>query len=182
MGHPVAVHIHQSLDGLNVVLHGDLRDAQTVGGVLHTLCVALGAEQLDGVIRRAVSLHALEDLLCVVEHHGGGIQLEGCVGDDACIVPALTLGVIHNEHMVRKLLAKAQLRLVLRLFLRAGSTSDLDVQHDKFPSFLISHSAAQAAHLAPKLPNVVFYYNAADRICKQPKNVSSLGRVSCHKL
>ena len=180
--HPVTVHIHQSLDGLDVILNRDLGDAQTVSRVLHTLCVALGAEQLDGVIRSAVSLHALEDLLCIVEHDRSGVQREGCVGDDAGVMPALALGIVHNEHMVGELLAKTQLRLVLRLFLRAGSTSDLDVQHDKFPSFLISHSAARAARPAPNMPNVVFYYNAVKRICKQPKNVSSLGQSSCHKL
>ena len=49
-------------------------------------------------------------------------------------------------------------------------------------AFLISHSAARAARPAPNMPNVVFYYNAVKRICKQPKNVSSLGQSSCHKL
>ena len=55
VGHPVTVHIHQSLHSLDVIFHGDLGDAQTVGGILETLCVAVRAEQLDGVIRSAVS-------------------------------------------------------------------------------------------------------------------------------
>ena len=71
VGHPVAFHIHQSLNGLNIILHGDLRDAQTGGRILEALCVALRAEQLHGVVRGAVSLHALKDLLCVVEHDSG---------------------------------------------------------------------------------------------------------------
>ncbi len=113
MGHPVTLHIHQSLNSLHEILFRDLGDAQTVGRILETLCVAVRAEQLHGVIRGAVSLHALKNLLCIVEHHRGRVQLEGSVGDDAGIVPALALGVIHDEHVVGKFLAEAQLRLVL---------------------------------------------------------------------
>ena len=181
-GHPVALHAHQSLNSLHKILFRDLGDAQTVGRILKTLGVAVRAEQLHGVVGGAVGFHALKDLLCVVEHHGSGVQFKGAVGDDAGIVPALALGVVHNEHMVGELLAKTQLRLVLRLFLRAGSTSDLDVQHDKFPSFLISRSAARAARPAPNMPNVVFYYSSMRRNCKATQNLSCLGAVSCRKL
>ena len=135
MGHPVALHIHQSLNGLNIILHGDLRDAQTVGRILKTLGVAVRAEQLHGVVGSAVGLHALKDLLCVVEHHGSGVQLKGAVGDDAGIVPALALGIIHHKHVVGKFLAEAQLGLVLRLLLGRSGTSDLDIQHDLFSLF-----------------------------------------------
>ncbi len=104
------------------------------------------AEQLDGVIRSAVSLHALEDLLRVVEHNGGGVQRKGCVGDDACVMPAFALRIIHHKHVVGKFFAEAQLGLVLRLLLRTGGAGDLDIQHDIFPSFLISHSQFWALH------------------------------------
>ena len=134
MGHPVTVHIHQRLNGLNVVLHRDLGDAQTVGGVLETLCVAVRAEQLDGIIGRAVCLHALKDLLSVVEHDSSRVQFKGAVGDNAGIVPAFALGVIHHEHMVGELLAKTQIALV-RLCLRSSGTGDLDIQHDLFSLF-----------------------------------------------
>ena len=145
VGHPVALHIHQSLNSLHKILFRDLGDAQTVGGILETLCVAIRAEQLNGVIRGAVSLHALKDLLRIVEHHRGRVQREGCIGDDAGIVPALALGIIHHKHVVGKFLAEAQLGLVLRLLLGRSGTSDLDIQHDIFPSFLISHSRFCAA-------------------------------------
>ena len=134
MGHPVTVHVHQSFNGLNVVLHRDLGDAQTVGGVLETLCVAVRAEQLDGIIGRAVCLHALKDLLSVVEHDSSRVQFKGAVGDNAGIVPAFALGVIHHEHMVGELLAKTQIALV-RLCLRSSGTGDLDIQHDLFSLF-----------------------------------------------
>ena len=151
VGHPVAVHIHQSLNGLNVILHGDLRDAQTVGRILEALCVALRAEQLHGVVRGAVSLHALKDLLCVVEHDSGRVQRERSIGDDAGIVPALALGIVHNEHMVGELLAEAELRLVLRLLLRMGSPGDLDIQHDKFSLFSDLTQLTRAAPPAPEI-------------------------------
>ena len=124
----------QRLNGLNVVLHRDLGDAQTVGGVLETLCVAVRAEQLDGIIGRAVCLHALKDLLSVVEHDSSRVQFKGAVGDNAGIVPAFALGVIHHEHMVGELLAKTQIALV-RLCLRSSGTGDLDIQHDLFSLF-----------------------------------------------
>ena len=145
MGHPVALHIHQSLNSLHKILLRDLGDAQTVGGILETLCVAIRAEQLNGVIRGAVSLHALKNLLRIVEHHRGRVQREGCIGDDAGIVPALALGIIHHKHVVGKFLTEAQLGLVLGLLLGRSGTSDLDIQHDIFPSFLISHSRFCAA-------------------------------------
>ena len=99
-------------------------DAQTVGRILKTLGVALGAEQLHGVVRGAVGFHALKDLLRIVEHDGSRVQLKGAIGDDAGVMPALARGIVHQEHVVAELLAEAELRLVLRLFLRMGRFGD----------------------------------------------------------
>ena len=129
MGHPVLVHFHQGLDRLDEVVHGDLGDAHPVGGVLHPLGVAVGAEQLDGVIRGPVGLQTLKDLLGVVEHHAGGIQGEGLIGDNAGVMPALVRRVVHDKHMIREDLAEAQLALVRRLGLGAGGLGDFDIQH-----------------------------------------------------
>ena len=148
VGDPVAVHIHQSLNGLDIILHRDLGDAQTVSRILKTLRVALGAEQLHGVVRSAVGFHALKDLLRIVEHDGSRVQRERRVGDDAGVMPAFALRIIHHEHMVGELFAKAQLALVLRLLLGRSGAGDLDIQHDNFPSFLISHS--QRGQHAPR--------------------------------
>ena len=87
-------------------------DAHAVAGVDAALGVAVGPEQLDGVVGGAVGLQTLKQLLGVVEHHAGRVQGEGLIGDDAGIVPALTLGVVHQEHVVGEDLAKAQLGLV----------------------------------------------------------------------
>src|SRR5699024_3118365 len=53
VGDPVAVHVHDGLDGLDVVVLRDGGDAQAVGRVLHPLGVAVGPEQLDGAVRGA---------------------------------------------------------------------------------------------------------------------------------
>lgn len=172
MGHPVTVHVHQGLNSLDVVLHGDLGDAQTVGRILEALCVAVRAEQLHGVVSSAVSLHALKDLLSIVEHDGSRVQLKGAVGDDAGVVPAFALGVVHDEHMVGELLAEAQIVLV-RLLLGSSGTGDLDIQHSEFPSFLL---CACARFPALYDTNVGFYYNIPSRFCKESQNVSSFYR------
>ena len=65
-------------------------------------------------------------------------------------MPALALGVVHNEHMVGELLAEAELRLVLRLLLRMGSPGDLDIQHDKFSLFSDLTQLTRAAPPAPE--------------------------------
>ena len=78
-----------------------------------------------------------------MEHDRSGVQREGCVGDDAAHA-SLALGVVHNEHMVGELLAKTQLRLVLRLFLRMGRFGDFNVQHNFTLSLLLlKRTAAQ---------------------------------------
>ena len=79
--------------------------------------------------------------LRIVEHDGSRVQLKGAIGDDAGVMPALALRIIHHEHMVGELFAKAQLALVLRLLLGRSGAGDLDIQHDKFPSFLITGAA-----------------------------------------
>ena len=129
MGHPVLVHFHQGLDRLDEVVHGNLGNAHPVGGVLHALGVAVGAEQLDGVVRGPVGLQTLENLLGIVEDHAGGVQGEGLIGDDAGVMPALVRGVVHDKHMIREDLAEAQLALVRGFGLGAGGLGDFDIQH-----------------------------------------------------
>lgn len=122
-------HFHDGLHGLDEILHGDLRDAQTLLGVVHAAGVAVRAEQLDLAVSGTVGLHALEALLSVVEYHGGGVQLQRTIGDDPGIMPALTGIVIHDEHVIGKYLSETQLTLVGGFGLGRGSLGDLDIQH-----------------------------------------------------
>ena len=138
MGHPVLFQLHQGLHGLDEVLHGDLGDAHAVGGILHPLGVALRTEELNGIVHGTIGLHALKKLLGIVEHHGGGVHGEGGVGDDAGVVPALPVGIVHQEHVVCENLGEAQLALIGGLGHGGGVFRDFDIQHGKHsPVFCI---------------------------------------------
>ena len=129
VGDPVLLHFHNGLHGLNEVLHGDLGDAQAVLGVVHAAGVAVRAEQLDLTLSGAIGLHTLEALLSIVEHHGGGIQGDGGIGDDPGIMPALALVIVHDEHVIGENFAEPQLALVGGLGLGRRGLGDLDIQH-----------------------------------------------------
>ena len=60
-------------------------------------------------VRAAVCLQTLKDLGAVVEHAGGRRQGNILEGDDAGIVPALFITVVHDEHMVGIVDAETQL-------------------------------------------------------------------------
>ena len=117
-GHPVFVHADERLDGLYEILHGDFRNAQAPMGALHAGGVLFRPEQQHAAIRSTVGLHALKALLRIMKHQRRRVQLQGMVRLDARRVPAPALGVVHDEHMVRVMVAEAQ--MLLRLCLRRG--------------------------------------------------------------
>ena len=90
--------------------------------------VVHGAEQLDGAVCGAVGFQTLEDLLGVMEDLGGWVDLEGGIGDDAGVMPALTLVIVHHKHVVGHILAEDQLGGV-RLLLPLLGAGDLDLLH-----------------------------------------------------
>ena len=137
MGHPVLFHPNQLFHSLHEVFGRDGRNAHAVAAVNKAVGVAVGAEQLDLALGGAVGLHALEQLLGIVEDHGGGVEAEGAVGHDAGVMPALALRVIHHKHVIGKNLAEAQLGLVGGLRLRTGGFFNTDVQHDDNPLFCL---------------------------------------------
>ena len=137
MRNPVLIHLDQSLHGLLKILSGDGRNAHTIAAIHKAMGVAVGAEQLNVAVRGAIGLHALEQLLCIMEDHGSGIQFKAAVGDDSGVKPTLAFGVVHNEHMIGELFAEAQLGLVRRLLLGMSGFRNLDVQHTIKPLFLL---------------------------------------------
>ena len=52
------------------------------------------------------------------------------------IVPALTLCVVHNEHMVGKDMTEAKLFTLCGLGLGSGGSFDFDIQHFEIPFFI----------------------------------------------
>ena len=87
---------NQLLDCLNTVVHIDHTDA----GVVHALEVLLRAEQANPALSVPVGLHALKDFLSIVQHHAGRINLEGSIGDNPSVMPAVLGIIVHQEHMV----------------------------------------------------------------------------------
>ena len=134
MGYPILVGLDQRLDCLNEVLGRQRRQAHTMVGVLHTLCVAVGTEQLYRAVGQTVCLHALKGLHCIVQNHGSRVECERLIGHDACVMPSLTLGVVNDEHVVGVVFAKAQSRFVGLFFLILGQFV-ADVEHDNFTLF-----------------------------------------------
>ncbi|MPM60965.1 hypothetical protein SDC9_107819 [bioreactor metagenome] len=94
-GHPVGFHPYQSFDGLQRQILRQSRNTKARAGVVEASYIVHGAEKLYPAVRRAVGLHALENLLSIMEHHGGGIQDKGSVGYDPGVMPALAGMVVH---------------------------------------------------------------------------------------
>ena len=131
VGHPVLIHLYQRLDGLHKVLHGDIGHTHTVSGVIAALGVAVRAEELNLAFCGTICLQTFEDLLGVVEHYRSRIHLEGLMGNDSGVMPAIVRIIVHDKHMVGKFLAEAQFALISRLCLRGLSQFNTDIQHKR---------------------------------------------------
>ena len=107
--HPVGVALDQRGHGTEEVVNRQLRQVQTLGGVLETLGVRIRAEQPGGAVGMTVSLEALEALLCVVQHGSTRIHLERRVRLDAAVGPTFALGPGHVGHVVGEHLAESRL-------------------------------------------------------------------------
>ena len=129
MRHPVFVDFHKRLDRLYKIFRGDFRHAHAVTGVPHPIPVAVRAENLDHVVRRAIGFQALEQFLRVVEDHAGGVQFKGRIGDNPGIVPALFRVIVHQEHMIGELFAKAQSGFIGRAGFRRVCFHNFNIQH-----------------------------------------------------
>ena len=129
VGDPVPLQLDQLRDAGQGQILGDLGQGDTLSRVVHPADIVHGAEQLDGAVIGAVGLQALKDLLGVVEHLGRRIDLEGSIGDDAGVVPALAGVIVHDEHMIGHALAEHQSG-GLGLLLQSLSAGDLDLLHN----------------------------------------------------
>ena len=127
-GYPALLHAHQGLDPLQGQILGKLGDAQPLAGLVQPLYVVHGTEQPHAALRVPVGLHALKDLLGIVEDHAGGLQGQSGIGLDPGAVPAFARVVVHQKHVVGKHLAKHQLGRVGQ-GLEGGCLVDLDLFH-----------------------------------------------------
>ena len=112
-GYPVKVLFDNSAYSRHKQILGKLGDAHTLVGALHSCRVHIRSEKLNVAVGSAVCLHALEHHLRVMEYTGGRLYKNGLVRNHSAVMPAHTLVVVHYEHMVCKILGKAQLCLIL---------------------------------------------------------------------
>lgn len=125
---PVLLDGDEPLEALHQQLLIHFRDDEALAGGVQALEVLAGTEELDFAVGGAVGLHALKDLLRVVQAGAGRVHRDGAVGDDARVVPALSVVVVHQEHVVGKDMAEAEVVLV-GLLLRMIGQRDLDLHH-----------------------------------------------------
>ena len=115
MGHPILLDLQQFLQARKGHVLVDGLHGQALGALAHAGEVVHGPKEADVAVGVAIGLHALEQGLAIVQRQVGGIQLQGRIGLDGGVVPALGAGIFHGEHMVRKGAAEDQLALVLGL-------------------------------------------------------------------
>lgn len=78
-------------------------------GALHTGGVLFRPEQQHAAIRSTVGFHALKALLRIMKHQrGAGSSSREWYGSMRGECPATALGVVHDEHMVRVMVAEAR--------------------------------------------------------------------------
>ena len=155
-GHPVGVHGDNGLESLEVDVFGDVRDAHAGGGVVHTRDVLRRPEQLDRAFGRAIGFQAFEYLLRIVQHVRAGHELDGSIGHDTGIMPALALVVIHEEHVVGENLAEAEL-VGRGLCFGGGGSCYFNFFHFIDPSLRVSAGTPRLS-LARRLPQILCYH------------------------
>ncbi len=131
---PVLLNLDKRLDCLNEILDRQRRQAHAVVGVDHALRVAVRTEQLHTAVRPAIRLQTFERLHCVVQNHSCRINGERLIRYNACIMPADSLGVVDDEHIVRIVNAESQM-FRIRFFLFFRCRRHFDVKHFLFHSF-----------------------------------------------
>ena len=135
-GDPVLVDGNELFDGADHEFLVKQRDAQALIGHVQTGHVLFGAEQ-NGFAGRLgmIGLHAFKHFLRIVQAHGGGLQCDRAVGHDAGVDPALALIVVHDEHMVGKVVAEPERRRIGLRFLFGGE-GDFDLLHGLISPFI----------------------------------------------
>ena len=119
-GNPVRIFFDNRLDRCNKQVVGQIGNAHSFVRPLHSFNVHVGTEQLNNAVGSAVRFHALKHHLRIVKHAGSGLYRERLVRNHSAVVPALSLVIVHNEHMVGEILCKSEFCLVLRTRLRMG--------------------------------------------------------------
>ena len=116
--HPILLGLDNGAERIDHILLFKLRDAETLVGAVHSLNVLVGTEKLNRAVGRAVRLESLKHLLRIVEDHARGVKRKVLIRHDARVMPALSLVVVHDKHVVGEVLAESEVVPIgLRLLL-----------------------------------------------------------------
>ncbi|WP_345774900.1 hypothetical protein [Sinorhizobium prairiense] len=76
------------------------RHCEPKRGIAETARIGVGAKQRGASVGQAIRLHALEDLLGVMQHECRRIEIERLSRADLRIVPAAALGIADRRHVI----------------------------------------------------------------------------------
>ncbi len=108
--HPVVVHTEKSIESFEKNLRLEGRLAEALGGLVEALDMIESSEDMHRAIGPPESFQAFENCLAVVQRKVGRIKRERLIGLDAGTVPSTLPGMFHQEHVIGKMFAEAELR------------------------------------------------------------------------
>ena len=129
MRNPVFIQFHQLVQSIQAKCLVQLRNAHPVIRAVDALEVFIRAEQQDLSLVTTVGFQSFKNLLAIVEAFGKRIQFDRAIGNNAGIMPAFALGIVHNKHVIGGNSAESQFGFVLRLLFRRSGTYNLDFAH-----------------------------------------------------
>ena len=106
---PIHIALDEGGDRADEVVDRQLRQVQTLGGVLETLGVRIRTEQPSGAVGVTIGLQTFEAFLGVMQNRCARIHLQRRVRLDAAVRPAFTLGPGHVGHVVGEDLTESRL-------------------------------------------------------------------------
>ena len=127
MRDPLLFELDESPHALEQLVAIEGREAGPLGGHVHPGHIVHRPKHANAIVDAAVRLHALEELLSVVEHLGAEVHGNRSVRHDLGRSPTVLRVPSHSEHMIRKRLTEEE--FVDRRFpLQLGRHCRLDLQ------------------------------------------------------
>ena len=129
--HPAGIGQHQFAQRLDEHRFGQFGHRHPGGRAVESRGIRVGAEHRQPAIGGAIGLHALENLLRVMQHGAGRIERQRPARFEPCVVPAAPLVPVDRDHVVREDLAEAGIgdRLVARFTRYRGGVGDAGDVH-----------------------------------------------------
>ena len=125
----------------------ELGHNQAFAGGVQAFKVLTGAEKLNFSFGGTIRLHALKYFLRIVKTRRRRVHRDRPIRHNARIMPALARSIVHQEHVVSKDMAKAEVVLI-GLGLGMIGQRDLDLHH-------IEHSFIDCVHCIIKFFSII---------------------------